>query len=41
MNICLYTIDRYDDVMSLMGRTPGVSIRDADSPGSHRTLPGT
>ena len=31
MEICLYTIDRYDDVMALMHRTPGVSIRDADS----------
>ena len=31
MHIIPYTIDRYDDVMALMGRTAGVSIRDADS----------
>lgn len=31
MNILAYTIDDYDDVMSLMRRIPGVSIRDADS----------
>lgn len=31
MNIKAYTIERYDDVLALMQRTPGVSIRDADS----------
>jgi ribosomal protein S18 acetylase RimI-like enzyme len=31
MNILVYTIDRYDDVMALMHRTPGVSIRETDS----------
>lgn len=31
MTILPYTIDRYDDVMALMRRTPGMSIRDADS----------
>jgi len=39
MNICPYTIDRYDDVMALMRRTPGMSIRDADSrPATERYL---
>jgi ribosomal protein S18 acetylase RimI-like enzyme len=39
MNICPYTIERYDDVMALMQRTPGVSIRDADSrPATERYL---
>jgi ribosomal protein S18 acetylase RimI-like enzyme len=31
INICEYTIERYDEVLELMQRTPGVSIRDADS----------
>jgi len=31
MDIVTYTIDHDDDVMCLMHRTPGVSIRDADS----------
>lgn len=31
MTIHPYTIERYDDVMALMRRTPGISIRDADS----------
>lgn len=31
MKIRPYTIDHYDDVIALMHRTPGVSIRDADS----------
>jgi ribosomal protein S18 acetylase RimI-like enzyme len=31
MTILPYTIDRYDDVIALMRRTPGISIRDADS----------
>jgi ribosomal protein S18 acetylase RimI-like enzyme len=39
MKICSYTIDRYDDVMALMRRTPGLSIRDADSrPATERYL---
>ena len=34
-----YTIDRYDDVIALMHRTPGISIRDADSrPATERYL---
>lgn len=31
MKIHPYTIDHYDDVLALMQRTSGVSIRDADS----------
>ena len=31
MKITEYTIDRYDEVLVLMQKTPGVSIRDADS----------
>lgn len=31
MNICLYTIDLYDDVIALMRRSSGISLRDADS----------
>ena len=31
MKITDYTIDRYDEVLVLMQKTPGVSIRDADS----------
>lgn len=31
MNLVTYTLDYYDAVMALMHRTPGVSIRDADS----------
>ncbi|QJE01997.1 GNAT family N-acetyltransferase [Massilia forsythiae] len=31
MEILVYGIDRYDDVMALMRATPGVSIRDADA----------
>lgn len=31
MNVLIYTIDYYDDVMALMHRMSGVSIRDADS----------
>jgi ribosomal protein S18 acetylase RimI-like enzyme len=31
MEIIPYTIDRYDEVMTLMQDTPGVSIRSADS----------
>jgi ribosomal protein S18 acetylase RimI-like enzyme len=31
MEILPYTIDHYDDVLALMHRIPGVSIRDADS----------
>jgi ribosomal protein S18 acetylase RimI-like enzyme len=31
MNITELTIDRYDDVVALMKRTPGVSVREADS----------
>ena len=31
MKINEYTIDRYDEVFALMRRTPGVSVRDADS----------
>jgi ribosomal protein S18 acetylase RimI-like enzyme len=39
MKICPYTIDRYDDVMAMMHRTSGVSIRDADSrPATERYL---
>ena len=39
MEILPYTIDRYDDVMALMHRIPGVSIRDADSrPATERYL---
>lgn len=39
MQIRPYTIDRYDDVMALMHRTAGVSIRDADSrPATERYL---
>jgi ribosomal protein S18 acetylase RimI-like enzyme len=39
MIILPYTIDRYDDVMALMHRTPGISIRDADSrPATERYL---
>jgi len=39
MNIVPYTIDRYDEVMTLMKRTSGVSVRDADSrPATERYL---
>jgi ribosomal protein S18 acetylase RimI-like enzyme len=31
MKIIEYTIERYDEVYALMRKTPGVSIRDADS----------
>jgi len=31
MNIVEYKIDRYEEVLALMERTPGVSIREADS----------
>ena len=31
MKISELTIDRYDEVVALMGRTPGISIREADS----------
>ena len=31
MKICPYTIDFYDDVIALMRRTSGISLRDADS----------
>lgn len=31
INIHVYTIDRYAEVLDLMQRTPGVSLRDADS----------
>ena len=31
MKIVELTIDRYEDVLRLMKRTPGVSLRDADS----------
>jgi hypothetical protein len=31
MKITKYTIDRYDEVLVLMQKTPGASIRDADS----------
>ena len=31
MNIVVYSIDQYDEVMALMRRIPGVSIRDADA----------
>lgn len=31
MKITEFTIDRYDEVISLMKRTPGVSVREADS----------
>jgi ribosomal protein S18 acetylase RimI-like enzyme len=30
MKICPYTIDFYDDVIALMSRTSGISLRDAD-----------
>ena len=31
MNITELTIDRYDEVLALMQRTPGIVVRDADS----------
>ena len=31
MKITEYTIDRYDEVLVLMHKTPGASTRDADS----------
>lgn len=32
INIRVMTMDDYDAVMNLMGQTPGISLRDADSP---------
>lgn len=32
MQIVDLTLDRYDEVLALMRRTPGISVRDADSP---------
>ena len=32
MTILDLTIDRYHEVLALMARTPGVSLREADSP---------
>lgn len=31
MTICEFTIGRYDEVISLWRRTPGICVRDADS----------
>jgi ribosomal protein S18 acetylase RimI-like enzyme len=31
IQICEFTLDHYDEVLALMMRTPGVSVRDADS----------
>lgn len=31
MNIRAYTLDRHGEVLALLQRTPGVSVRDADS----------
>ena len=31
MNVVEFTIDRYEEVLALMARTPGVTVREADS----------